>query len=242
MPDVLVGTSGFSYRHWRGTFYPEGLAQKNWLGYYCERFPTVELNVTFYRLPKEEAFRKWRSETPERFLFALKGSRFITHIKRLKDPADPLKTFMDRIRPLGPKIGMLLWQLPPNFKRDTERLKGFLKALRRYRRRNVVEFRNESWLEGEVFDLLKDEGVGLCMADWPPFVDELPITADFTYIRRHGHGGSYDTKYSVKELRNDARRIRKYLRRNKDTYIYFNNDAEGYAPQNALELKKILKV
>ncbi|MGD8351743.1 MAG: DUF72 domain-containing protein, partial [Nitrospirota bacterium] len=177
MPDVLVGTSGFSYRHWRGTFYPEGLAQKNWLGYYCERFPTVELNVTFYRLPKEEAFRKWRSETPERFLFALKGSRFITHIKRLKDPADPLKTFMDRIRPLGPKIGVLLWQLPPNFKRDTERLKGFLKALRRYRRRSVVEFRNESWLEGEVFDLLKDEGVGLCMADWPPFVDELPITA-----------------------------------------------------------------
>jgi uncharacterized protein YecE (DUF72 family) len=242
MPDVLIGTSGFSYKHWRGTFYPEGLAQKNWLGYYCERFSTVELNVTFYRLPKEGAFRKWRTETPEYFLFALKGSRFITHIKRLRDPSEPLKTFMDTIRPLGPKIGALLWQLPPSFKRDTERLKGFLKALRRYRRRSAVEFRNESWLEDEVFDLLRDEGVGLCMADWPPFVDELPITADFTYIRRHGRGGSYDTSYSSDELKNDARRIRKYRRNKKDTYIYFNNDAEGYAPQNALELKRILKV
>jgi uncharacterized protein YecE (DUF72 family) len=242
MPDVLIGTSGFSYKHWRGTFYPEGLAQKNWLGYYCEHFSTVELNVTFYRLPKEGTFRKWRAETPEHFLFALKGSRFITHIKRLRDPLEPLKTFMDTIRPLGPKIGALLWQLPPNFKRDTERLKGFLKALRRYRRRSAVEFRNESWLEDEVFDLLRDEGVGLCMADWPPFVDELPITADFTYIRRHGHGGSYDTSYSNDELEKDARRIRKYRRNKKDTYIYFNNDAEGYAPQNALELKRILKV
>ncbi len=242
MPEVLIGTSGFSYKHWRGTFYPADLAQKNWFDYYCEHFPTVELNVTFYRLPKEETFKKWRSETPEHFSFALKGSRFITHIKRLKDPADPLKTFMDRMRPLGPKIGVLLWQLPPNFKRDTERLKGFLRALRRYRRRSAVEFRNESWLEGEIFDLLEDEGVGLCMADWPPFVDELPITADFTYIRRHGQGGSYATKYSIEELKNDARRIRIYRRQKKDTYIYFNNDAYGYAPQNALELRRILKV
>lgn len=241
MPDVLIGTSGFSYNHWRGTFYPEGLAQKKWFKFYCENFPTVELNVTFYRLPREETFKKWHSETPEDFRFALKGSRFITHIKRLDDPADPLRTFMQRVRPLRSKLAVLLWQLPPNFERDTERLKGFLKALKKYRRRNVFEFRNETWIDGEVISLLEEENACMCMADWPPFVDNLPATANFIYIRRHGHGGSYSTCYSNKELRNDAQRVKKYLRQNRDVFIYFNNDAWGYAPRNALELREILK-
>lgn len=241
MPEVHIGTSGFSYDHWRGAFYPEGLAKNKWFGYYCDRFSTVELNVTFYRLPKDEAFKKWRSETPDDFRFALKGSRFITHIKRLKDPADPLKTFMARARLLKEKLAVILWQLPPNFTRDTDRLKVFLKALRKYRRRNVFEFRNESWIDGKVVSLLKDEGAGICMADWPPFIDELPATADFVYIRRHGQGGSYATCYTTEELKKDAQRIRDHLRKKRDTFIYFNNDAMGYAARNALELKRMLR-
>ncbi len=241
MSNAYVGTSGFSYKHWRGSFYPEDLAQSKWFRYYCDNFSTVELNVTFYRLPKKETFMKWHSETPEDFKFSLKGSRFITHIKRLKDPVDPLKTFMGAIRPLGPKIGVVLWQLPPNFKKDTDRLKDFLKALRRYRRRAVLEFRHETWIDEKVFGLLKDEGIGLCMADWPPYVNNLPITSDYVYIRRHGKGGNYDTLYTRSELNNDAKRIRYHLKRKKDVFIYFNNDAFGYAAQNALELKEILK-
>ncbi len=241
MPRVLVGTSGFSYKHWRGPFYPKDLAQKKWFEFYCDNFQTVELNVTFYRLPAESTFRKWRFETPEHFKFALKGSRFITHIKRLKDPADPLKTFMNVVRPLGTKLGIVLWQLPPNFKKDTDRLNSFLKALKKYRRKNAFEFRHESWVDKNVVDLLRDENICICMADWPPFVDDLPATADFVYIRRHGRGGSYDTCYANEELESDAKRIRKYLRQKKDVFIYFNNDARGYAPRNALELKRILK-
>jgi len=241
MPRAYVGTSGFSYGHWRGTFYPGDLPEKKWFEFYCKNFSTVELNVTFYRLPEEDVFRKWRSGTPEDFSFALKGSRFITHIKRLKDPAEPLGRFMERVRPLGPKLAVVLWQLPPNFEKDAARLKAFLKALKKYRRRNAFEFRNESWVDAEVFDLMREEGAGLCMADWPPFVDDLPATADFVYIRRHGHGGTYDTNYSEGELRRDAARIRKYMSRQKDVFIYFNNDAWGYAPNNALELKRMLK-
>jgi uncharacterized protein YecE (DUF72 family) len=241
MPEAHIGTSGFSYDHWRGAFYPEGLAKGKWFGYYCERFSTVELNVTFYRLPKEETFQKWRSETPDGFKFALKGSRFITHIKRLRDPAEPLKTFMERARILREKLAVILWQLPPNFKKDTERLKFFLKALKKYRRRNVFEFRNESWIDKEVISLIKEEGAGICMADWPPFIDKLPATADFAYIRRHGREGSYATRYTAEELKRDAQRIRKHLREKRDTFIYFNNDAMGYAARNALELKGMLR-
>ncbi len=241
MPDVHIGTSGFSYDHWRGIFYPEGLAKGKWFGYYCENFSTVELNVTFYRLPKDEAFRKWRSDTPDDFRFALKGSRFITHIKRLKDPTEPLKTFMDKAKLLKENLAVILWQLPPNFARDTDRLKIFLKALNKYRRRNVFEFRNESWIDKKVISLLRDEGAGICMADWPPFIDELPATADFVYIRRHGKGGSYDTLYSTGELKRDASSIRKHLKAKRDVFIYFNNDANGYAARNALELRRILR-
>jgi uncharacterized protein YecE (DUF72 family) len=241
MPEAHIGTSGFSYDHWRGAFYPEGLAKSKWFSYYCERFSTVELNVTFYRLPKEDAFKRWHSETPDGFKFALKGSRFITHIKRLKDPTEPLKMFMERARVLREKLAVILWQLPPNFKKDTERLKGFLKALKKYRRRNAFEFRHESWLDDGVIALLMEENACMCMADWPPFIDELPVTADFVYIRRHGKGGNYDTLYSTDELKKDARRIREHLKAKRDVFIYFNNDAMGYAARNALELKERLK-
>ncbi len=240
MPETYIGTSGFSYSHWRGPFYPEGLSQSKWFGYYCERFSTVELNVTFYRLPEAKTFRKWLGETPEGFRFALKGSRFITHLKKLKDPSEPLRAFFQRASELREKLGVVLWQLPPSFGRDEQRLEAFLRALGHYGGRNAFEFRNDTWLDKTVIDMLREHGAGMCMADWPPFIDELPLTADFVYIRRHGRQGSYATRYSPRELRSDAGRVRKYRRRRKDVYMYFNNDYRGYAALNALEMKEML--
>jgi uncharacterized protein YecE (DUF72 family) len=240
MPRKHIGCSGFLYDHWRGSFYPEGLAKSRWFGYYTEKFSTVELNVTFYRLPRKETFVKWREETPGGFTFALKGSRFITHVKRLKDPGQPVRTFMGLALLLKEKLGVVLWQLPPNFGKDTERLAGFLEALRPYGVRNAFEFRNETWVDREVAALIRREGHALCMADWPPFVDDLPVTGDFVYMRRHGRGGSYDTCYTEGELRHDAERVRRYLGMKKDVFVYFNNDAHGYAPRNVLELREML--
>jgi uncharacterized protein YecE (DUF72 family) len=241
MPGVYIGCSGFLYNHWRGVFYPEKLAKRSWLEYYAEVFATVELNVTFYRLPKEKTFVKWYEETPEGFSISLKGSRFITHVKRLKDPEEPVRRFMELALLLKEKLGVVLWQLPPNFKKDTERLAVFLKAIRPYGLRNAFEFRNETWVDMNTFSLIRDEGHALCMADWPPFADDLPVTGDFVYMRRHGRGGSYDTCYSRNELGKDAGRIRGYMRKKKEVFIYFNNDYSGYAPRNARELMELLK-
>lgn len=241
MARAFIGTSGFSYDDWIGVFYPEDMPKAKWLGFYCRNFSTVELNVTFYRLPKSSTFKKWHDETPEDFRFALKGSRFITHIKKLLDTKEPVSRFMNAAEPLRDKVSVILWQFPAGFKAEPKRLREFLSVLKPFGYRHAFEFRNDSWLCKDVISILEAEGAALCMADWPQFLDELPVTADFVYIRRHGAGGSYATSYSEAELRQDARRIKKYLSADKDVYIYFNNDVAGYAAQNALFLKKILK-
>ena len=236
LADLRIGCSGFLYEHWRKSFYPEGLSKKFWLEYYSKQFSTVELNVTFYKLPERETFSKWYSSTPESFVFSLKGSRFITHIKKLKYCAEPVDAFLSRVTPLKRKLGVILWQFPPSFSVDVERLSDFLEILKPYGVRNTFEFRNKTWMTKKVFDLLKKEKSALCMADWPDFLDELPLTSDFVYIRRHGEEGSYATSYSTGSLEKDAKRIKAYLRQKKDVFIYLNNDAFGYAPKNALEL------
>jgi uncharacterized protein YecE (DUF72 family) len=236
-----IGCSGFLYDSWRNTFYPETLAQKRWLPYYVQKFNTVELNVTFYRLLKKEAFERWYKETSPNFCFSLKGSRFITHIKKLKDVELPLLTFFNTTAPLLEKLEVVLWQLPPNFKVNLKNLEDFIEAIKLYPVRHVFEFRHKSWISRKVFRLLSEANIAVCMADWPEFIDELPVTADFVYIRRHGEFGSYATDYSTEQLKNDAKRIKNYLKLGKDVYIYFNNDTMGYAPKNALELKSILK-
>jgi uncharacterized protein YecE (DUF72 family) len=241
MGRCFIGTSGFAYDDWEGVFYPEGLPKRQWLKYYSEVFSTVELNVTFYRLPRAETFKKWNDETPEGFSFSLKGSRFITHIKRLLEPQEPIQRFIDASKPLRAKTSVVLWQFPPGFGVDMERLRNFLSLLKPFGLRHCFEFRNETWLREDVFSLLSKAGASACMADWPPFIDELPVISDFVYIRRHGKGGSYATSYTDEELREDARRIRKYLKKGLDVYIYFNNDFSGYAPKNALTLKRLLK-
>lgn len=236
MADLRIGCSGFLYDHWRKNFYPEDLSKNYWLEYYSKHFSTVELNVTFYKLPDRETFSKWYLSTPEGFVFSLKGSRFITHIKKIKDCAEPVEAFFSRALLLKEKLGVILWQFPPSLTLDLERLKDFLELLEPYEMKNTFEFRNKTWINKKVVDLLKKKNVAFCMADWPDFLDKLPLTANFVYIRRHGQEGSYATEYSKELLNKDAKRIKVYLRQKKDVFIYFNNDAFGYAPKNVSEL------
>ncbi len=240
MPKYRIGCSGFLYDSWKGVFYPEELPHRRWLSFYMEKLNTVELNVTFYRLLKKEAFERWYKETSPDFLFCLKGSRFITHVKKLKDVELPLSTFFNATAPLLEKLGVILWQLPPNLKLNLKNLEDFIENLKRYPVRHAFEFRHKSWLTKKVISLLSASNIALCMADWPDFINDLPITADFVYIRRHGEGGSYATNYTTEQLKNDAKRIKEYLKQGKDVYFYFNNDAFAYAPKNALELRAIL--
>lgn len=236
MADIRIGCSGFLYDQWKGTFYPEDLPRNLWLGFYSKHFSTVELNVTFYRLPERETFAKWYLATPKDFVFSLKASRFITHVKKLKDCAEPIEAFFSRASMLKEKLGVILWQLPPTFNLDIERFKEFLETLRPYGTRHAFEFRNKTWISKKIFSLFEKENIALCTADHPDFLDDLPATADFIYIRRHGEGGSYTTSYGTESLKEDAKFIKEHLKKKKDVFMYFNNDAHGYAPKNALEL------
>ncbi len=240
---IWIGTSGYNYSHWgNGIFYPSGLARNKWLQHYLKYFSTTELNVTFYRLPSEKSFSSWYERTPNDFLFAIKGSRFITHVKRLKEPEDSLKLFFDRARLLRSKLGVILWQLPPRFRIDLERLEYFVRQLAAHPYRNAFEFREKSWFCKEVFTLLKRYNMALCQADYPGLEVRVPRTADFVYIRRHGSQRLYTSCYTEKELRRDRDRIRKVTRESRDIFVYFNNDAEGYAVQNASTLMRFLGV
>jgi len=223
------------YPHWREVFYPPKLAQSRWLEFYAKHFATVELNNSFYHLPTEKAFSHWRDASPEGFVYAVKVSRYITHIKRLKDVAEPIETFLGRAKHLQEKLGPLLYQLPPNMHRNDERLEAFLSLLPK-ERRHVVEFRHESWLDEGVFDILRRHHVGFCVFDMPGLACPLVATADFAYIRFHGATGLYCSCYSDAELEGWAKRIAGLARDLEAVYIYFNNDAEGYAIQNARTL------
>ncbi len=236
MPELRIGCSGFNYRHWKGTFYPSHLPQRKWFEHYWTAFNTVELNVTFYRLPLAGTFDKWHDETPADFAFSLKGSRYISHVKRLLDLKEPLELFFKGALRLKGKLKVVLWQFSPGFKIEIKRLKNFLELLQAYPVGNTLEFRHESWITDEVTNLCKKYNANLCMADWPEFIEDLPVTSDFVYIRRHGKGGSYATCYSKAELQKDAKRIKSYLEDGKNVFIYFNNDYGGYAPKNAKEL------
>lgn len=240
MPKLRIGCSGFNYKHWKGVFYPEKLPQKRWFEHYSSIFSTVELNVTFYRLPNAETFEKWRNETPEHFDFAIKGSRFISHIKRLVDPEESLKRYFDNAVKLGGKLQVVLWQFAPSFAADPERLSRFLELLDRYPVRQAFEFRHESWISDETVRLCRDHNAAMCMAEWPQFNADLPLTADFVYIRRHGYGGDHSGRFSREYLAGDADRIRKFLNGGRDVFVYFNNDVGGAAPDNARELREIL--
>jgi uncharacterized protein YecE (DUF72 family) len=236
---ILIGTSGFAYDHWRASFYPKGLAKARWLDFYTGHFPTVELNTSFYRLPLENAFVTWHRSSPPGFLFAVKVSRFITHMKRLRSAEEPLENFLGRARLLDEKLGPLLYQFPPNMHRNDEVLDAFLRLLPGGLS-HVFEFRHQSWLEEGVFHILRQHNVGLCSFDMPTLPCPLIATADFTYIRFHGSTGLYRSCYSDEELEAWAKKIARLPKAVKTVYIYFNNDAEAFAIRNAETLTRLL--
>jgi uncharacterized protein YecE (DUF72 family) len=240
MPQLSIGCSGYSYQHWRGNFYPDHLSQKKWFAHYGSIFRTVELNVTFYRIPKAETFQHWYQGSAPEFTFAIKGSRYITHIKRLIDAEESLPRFFTPASELQEKLKVVLWQFPPSFACDLQRLEAFLDLLEAYPVRQVFEFRNENWLRPEVVELCRSRKAALCMADAPAFLDEPPVTGEFVYIRRHGAQGRYFGEYSEEQLARDAERIRSYLAGGNDVYVYYNNDMGGAAPRNAVGLAALL--
>jgi len=237
---MLVGTSGFVYDHWRGRFYPEKLAKAKWLEFYTTHFTTVELNNSFYRLPSENAFANWRDSSPANFIFAVKVSRFITHIKRLKNIEDAVETFVTRAEILGEKLGPLLYQLPPNMHRNDGVLASFLSTLPQGMK-HVFEFRHQSWLEEKVFEILRKYNVGLCIFDMPSLTCPLAATADFAYIRFHGSTGLYFSCYSDEQLADWAKKLANLAANLKEIYIYFNNDAEAFAIRNAITIRGYLQ-
>jgi uncharacterized protein YecE (DUF72 family) len=209
------------------------------LGWYCERFDTVELNNSFYHLPNADSLRFWRESTPPEFCFAAKGSRFLTHMKKLKDPETGLKRFLDCIEILQEKLGPILFQLPPNWRIDRERLETFLRHLPRYHR-YAFEFRNDSWNTPEIFDLLHEHNAAYCAYHLAGFQSPTTLTTDFAYVRLHGPGGKYQGSYDDGALRGWADRIGDWRRQLKSVYVYFDNDDSGYAAVDAVRLRAML--
>ena len=229
-----IGTSGWHYRHWIRPFYPEGLAAPKMLEWYARHFDTVEINTSFYRLPPESALHTWRETVPAGFQFALKGSRFITHMKKLKEPGPALAKFFSRADLLGPKLGPVVFQLPPNWSLDIDRFAVFLEALPPHHR-YAFEFRDPAWHTVEVYDLLRLHRVAFCVYQLAGFVSPFEITADFVYVRLHGPGGKYQGMYDKKALGTWADTILSWPV--KQAWVYFDNDDSGFAPRNARELR-----
>jgi uncharacterized protein YecE (DUF72 family) len=239
--EVWIGTSGYVYRHWRkGVFYPAGLPAREELSYFARWFRTVELNNPFYRLPTAEMFQRWRASTPPDFQLSVKASRYITHIKRLRNVADELALFQERADHLGPKLGPVLFQLPPTQQLEPGRLSEFL-ALLAKTRRWVIEFRHPSWHTTEVYRLLTDHGVALCIPVGGGLDPDRVTTASFTYIRMH-RGQEPGGGFTDDELVEWAAQIRALRAAGKEAYVYFNNDWEGYAIRDAMRLKELLGI
>jgi uncharacterized protein YecE (DUF72 family) len=238
--DLRIGCSGWNYDDWRGRLYPEGLGKPRWLARYAEEFDTVEVNATFYRLASPNAVRRWIESTPDDFLFTIKASRYLTHIKRLREMGEGVRRFYESIEPLvgSPKMGPVLWQLPENFHRDDELLAGALTQLPPGR--HCFEFRHESWFAQPVYEQLERHGSALVIGDHPkrPFQAHR-LTADWTFVRFHFGGRGRGGNYSERELERWARRLAGWRRR-ADVYAYFNNDWKGFAVQNALWLRRRL--
>jgi uncharacterized protein YecE (DUF72 family) len=233
-----IGCSGWSYAHWRNLFYPKGLPQSRWFEFYSSVFETVELNTTFYRLPKEVAVRRWHDEAPSGFRFAAKASRYITHMKRLKDPEDSLEKFFARLEPLKSFAGPVLYQLPPQMDYDRERLAQVLHALPAGHRA-AFEFRNDSWWNDEVHGLLRQRGAAFVAYNMGRSSSPAVATADFAYLRMHGPAKQYASGYTDAQLRIWIAKIEE-MRGVKTAWVYFNNDGQGHAPRNACRMLELV--
>jgi len=235
-----VGCSGWQYKHWRGDFYPAELPQSKWFEHYAAAFDTVEINNSFYRLPERATFASWARRAPRGFEFAVKASRFLTHMKKLKDPEEPLDRLFSRMRALGTHLGPVLYQLPPGWKADVNRFRTFLETLPRGAR-HVVEFRDPSWYAGDIRDLLAKHRVALCLHDMPGSATGRDDSGPFVYVRFHGATSKYGGAYSEARLRSWAEWLNARRDDGCDVYAYFNNDVGGHAPRDAVTLRRVLE-
>jgi uncharacterized protein YecE (DUF72 family) len=238
---AYIGTSGWNYKSWRNSFYGD-IPQNKWLRFCAERFSAIEVNGTFYRLQEKSTFKKWRDQTPADFPFAIKGHRYVTHNKKLLDVEESVIRCRESASPLGKRLAAVVWQLPAFLKKDVERLQKFLKNLRLWQStRHAIEFRHKSWFDDEIAECLKRHAVALCMSDAPDWPMWEKVTTDLVYIRLHGHTRKYASSYSKAALEKWATRIRRWLQENRAVHVYFDNDAEGAAPRNALTLLEMLR-
>ena len=238
--NILIGTSGWSYRSWRGPFFPDDLPARKHLEFYAQHFRSTELNGVFYRTPTEEAVEAWAERTPADFVFAWKASKFITHWKRLNPTSrNSLALMESRLRKLRSKVGPILFQLPPNFVKNRDRLASFLKLLRK-KRRYAFEFRHPSWYEDDILDLLRDNDIALCISDHHDAPSPWVATANHVYVRGHGPQGRYRGRYSKKTLEEWRRWLMAVRRRGHIAYVYFDNDQKSAAPKDAARLKEML--
>jgi uncharacterized protein YecE (DUF72 family) len=247
MPDrdlaqqIRIGCSGWQYRHWRADFYPAELPASRWFAHYATRFDTVEINNSFYRLPPPETFAKWREQAPTRFLYAVKASRFLTHMKKLKDPEDPLSRFFQSARQLGPRLGPVLYQLPPGWRVDLDRFEVFLRALPKGHR-HTIEFRDTSWYNPRVFALMQNYSVALCLHDMQGSATDRLAVGPFIYVRFHHGTTKYGGRYSDDRLDDWADWLTQRIADGMDVFAYFNNDTGGHAPRDAARLRDRLHV
>ena len=238
---VIIGTSGWWYDHWKGVFYPAEMEKKDWFYYYTNSFDSVEINSSFYRLPFESIVKGWARKAPEDFKFTLKMWRRITHFKKLKDIKEDLAIFFARIRPLKKNLGAILYQFPPSLKIDLALLEDFFQNLPT-NLDQAVEFRHKSWLDKETFSLLKKYNIAHCIISMPDFPESVQITSEVSYVRFHGKKTLYGSSYSEEELAGWAERIKNFLKQGvKRVYVYFNNDYKAYAVFNALRLKELVE-
>ncbi len=237
---IYIGTSGWSYPHWHdNAFYPNTVTQNQELGFYAGKLNSVELNASFYHLPKAETFTEWKKKTPEDFLFAIKASRYITHKLNLKNADEAVDNLLKNAKKLGPKLGPVLFQLSPRFRINFERLKIFLETLPE-KQRFAFEFRHKTWFDPKVYGLLRSFNCALVFADTPDYPLVFERTTDFVYVRLHGHEELYKSNYTEKQIEKWAGRVRSWRNDGNDVYVYFDNDANAYAPNNALQLKSVL--
>jgi uncharacterized protein YecE (DUF72 family) len=239
MQNLWIGTSGWTYKGWRGEFYPRDVPVKRWLGWYSQQFNTAEINGSFYRTPSLEAVQSWREQTPDGFVFAWKASKFITHWKRLTVKCrNSLELMETRLNVLGPKAGPVLFQLPPQFKADRKRLASFLKLLNKHRS-YAFEFRDPSWYEAAVLDLLRERNIALCISDHHDAPAPWEVTARHVYLRGHGPTGEYRDQYPPQTMGKWRREIASWHSQGLSVYCYFDNDQKAAAPQDAHRLSKL---
>lgn len=238
---ILIGTSGWHYKHWKGPFYPEDTSAGTMLAYYARKFATVEINNSFYKLPRQQTLQNWRDGVPDAFVFGFKASRYITHMKKLKEPRESLTKLLRAVQALGPKLGPILFQLPPRWRCNNRRLAEFLEALPQTHR-YAFEFRDPSWFNDAIYAILKSHGAAFCIYDLKGRVSPKAVTADFVYLRLHGPSETaYQGRYDVQALCGWAGAMTAWQRQNKSVYCFFDNDQAGYAATDALRLKEMIE-